>query len=98
MKALVFLLALGSVIAVLVWRVRKSQAEAAHARSVEKKRRQRKDSRALSQDTEIIWPVIIKPVSGRRRPGSEAAVEEPTMTSIEFEPSPARTAQQGGTR
>lgn len=92
MKALLFLLILGSVVAVLVWRVRKSQAEAAHARRLERDRRKKKDSKALSQDTEIIWPVIIKPVSGKRPPGEKSAVEEPTMTSIDFEPSKSRTA------
>lgn len=87
MKVLIFLIVLGGAIAFLVWRDRKFQADAERAKREARNRRKRRDSEALGQDTEKIWPVIIKPVSGKQRTEDESAVEQPTMASIEFEPS-----------
>jgi hypothetical protein len=87
MKVLIFLIVLGGAIAFLVWRDRKFQADAERTRREARNRRKRKDSAALGQDTEKIWPVIIRPVSGKQRTEDESAVEQPTMASIEFEPS-----------
>jgi hypothetical protein len=98
MKALIFLIVFAAVIALVVRKVRKDHAEAALKRRKAVERRKKKDSEALSQDTEIMWPVIIKPVTGKGAPGDGAPVEEPTMTSIEFEPTDVRTARQGGVR
>lgn len=98
MKALIFLIVFGAVIALVVRKVRKDQAEAARERRKAVERRKRKDSEALSQDEEIMWPAIIKSVTGKGAPGDEAPSEEPTMTAIEFEPTEVKTAQQGGGR
>ena len=94
MKMLIFLLILGGAIAFLVWRVRKSQAEAEQARRAAVERRKREDSAALRQDTEKVWPVIIRPVSGKDRTEDEEVVEQPMMTSIEFEPSSTPETEQ----
>lgn len=98
MKALLFLIVLGSVIALLVWRLRKSQAEEARLRRKALEQRKKKNSEAISQDMEVIWPVIVRPVSGKRPPGDEDAAAEPTMTAIEFEAPEPRTAQSGGSQ
>lgn len=98
MKALLFLIVLGSVIALLVWRLRKAQAEEARARRKALEQRRKKNSEAISQDMEVIWPVIVRPVSGKRPPGDGEAVEEPTMTAIEFESPAPRAAQSGGSQ
>ena len=95
MKALIFVVILGSIIAFLVWRLRKSQAEEALARRKALQRRKHKDKKALDQDLEVIWPVLIRPVSGQRPPGEQEA-EEPTMTAVEFEAPEPKVAQQGG--
>ena len=92
MKALLFLIILGSVIALVVWRTRKAQAEAARIRREALKRRKKKDAEAISQDTEMIWPVLIRPVSGKHPPVDDEAAEEPTMTTIEFEPVEKKSA------
>jgi carbamoylphosphate synthase large subunit len=48
-------------------------------------RMKKQKQEALAQDAEVIWPVMIRPVTGK---GSEAeAVAEPSMTAVEFEPS-----------
>jgi len=96
MKALIFLVVFAAIIAVLVWRMRKNEAEAARVRRDALKKRKKQDSEALNQDMEIIWPVIIKPVSGKSPPGDESQAHEPTMTAMEFEPAEPKTARQGG--
>jgi Sec-independent protein translocase protein TatA len=85
MKILILLIVVALVVVGVKWKLRKYAAEAALARrkSVERMKKQKQE--ALAQDAEVIWPVMIRPVTGK---GSEAeAVEEPSMTSIEFEPS-----------
>jgi hypothetical protein len=57
--------------------------------------RKKKDSMALSQDDQVVWPVIVKPLGNKQGAADAEAVEEPTMTSIEFEPTEAKTANQG---
>ena len=47
---------------------------------------------------DMIWPVVVKPVTGKRPPSEEEVVEEPTMTSIEFEPADQTAAGQGGSK
>ena len=72
--------------------------EAALQRRKAVERRKKKDSEALSQDTEIMWPVIIKPVTGKGTPEEGAHSADLAMTEIEFEPTDVKTARQGGVR
>lgn len=95
MKMLVFLIILALVISVFIWRMRKSQAEELLAQSKALDRRKKRQKEALTPEIDMLWPVIIRPVSGKRPPGEEAAVEEPSMAEIEFTPSDQLTAQQG---
>ena len=98
MKAIIFLIVFGSIAALVFWRMRKADAEAARVRRQALHKRKKKDSGALAQDTEMLWPVIVKPVSGKRPPGHEAPHHEPSMTTIDFEPAEPRTADQGGSK
>ena len=87
MKTLIFLILVILVISAMIWKMRKSQAEEDLARKKALERKRRKQKEAITQDDQVIWPVIIRPVGGK--PGSEEdpAAEEPQMTAIEFEPS-----------
>lgn len=94
MKMLVFLIIFALVISVLIWRMRKSQAEQVLAQRKALERRKKRQKEAITPEIDMVWPVIIRPVSGKRPPGEEAAVEEPSMAEIEFTPSEPLTAQQ----
>ena len=85
MKTFIFLAVTAVVVAVIVWRMRKSDAEAALARrnAIEQKQKQRKE--AVSCEEDMIWPVIIKPVKGNNPDEAELEAHEPSMTTIEFE-------------
>lgn len=82
MKMFIFLIFVAVVVSAFVWRTRKArhQAELVRRKSLEAKRKRQKEQTTSEEDT--IWPVIIRPVSGRKP--DEAG--EPTMTAIEFEP------------
>ena len=98
MKAIIFLIVFGSIAAAVFWKMRKADAEAARVRREALHERKKKHSEALTQDTEMLWPVIIKPVSGKRPPGHEEPGHEPSMTAMDFEPAKPRTADQGGSQ
>ena len=96
MKALIFLLITALVVSVIVWAMRKSQAKADLARRQSIERRKKKRKEDLTPQEYMEWPVIIRPVKGDGSPdaepdsdrgGDSPAVEEPSMTTIEFEPS-----------
>ena len=90
MKMLVFLAVL-AVVAFLVFRkVRKSQAEAALARRKQIAKRRKREKENVTPELDMVWPVIIRPATGKGAP-SEEADTEPAMTSIEYEP-PERAA------
>jgi hypothetical protein len=86
MKTLIFLIFFILVISGMFWKMRKSQAEAdlVQRKSIERKRKKEKE--AVTTDEDMIWPVIIKPVSGEGAPDEEPEIEEPSMTTIEYEP------------
>ncbi|MGD2129290.1 MAG: hypothetical protein PVG42_02420 [Lysobacterales bacterium] len=98
MKAIAFLLVFGLIVAAVFWKMRKAEAEAARARREALHKRKKKHSEALAQDTEMIWPVIVKTVSGKSPPGQESQEHEPSMTAIDFESAGPKTAQQGGSK
>ena len=82
MKTFIFLILTAVIVAVVVWRMRKSDAEAdlIRRKSIEHKKKQRQE--AVTTEEVMIWPVIIKPVKGRN---PEEKAPEPSMTTIEFE-------------
>lgn len=87
MKMLIFVSVFVLVIGLLVWRLQKSHREAESARLKATKHRKSKDKKAVTPEIDMVWPVIVKPLKGEQADGNEAAVEEPSMTEIEFEPS-----------
>lgn len=95
MKMLLFLIVFAVLISAMIWWMRKSQAEAelAERKALEKRKKQQKE--ALTPEIDMVWPVIIKPVTGKRPPGEEPAVEEPLMAEIEFTSSEQQAAAQG---
>ena len=95
MKMLVFLIVFALAIYAMIWWMRKSQAEAELEQRKALERRKKQQKEALTPDLDMIWPVIIKPVTGKHPPGEESAVEEPSMEEIEFTTSEQVTAQQG---
>lgn len=90
MKMLAFLIVLVGVVFLVVRKVRKSQAEAAVARRKEIARRRKQERENVTPELDMVWPVIIRPATGKGA-SSENAEAEPTMTAIEYEP-PERAA------
>lgn len=93
MKALIFLVVLAAVFSLFFWRLKKSNAEEQAARHKAIEARKKKDQEKITPDMDMVWPVIVKPVTGKRPPGEEAKAEEPSMTTIEFEPTDRPVAQ-----
>jgi hypothetical protein len=85
MKMLVFLAVLLAVVFLVVKKVRKSQAEADLARRKEIARRRKREKETVTPDMDMVWPVLIRPATGKGASGDEAEAE-PSMTSIEYEP------------
>jgi len=85
MKALILLIILAAVVSVVVWRVRKADAEKDLARRNAAKLRnlQRKD--AITPEDHAKWPVIVRSVTGKPGSVAEPEIPEPTMTAIEVE-------------
>ena len=95
MKSLIFLIVVGLVVSAIIWKIRKSQAEADLARRKDIERRRKEEKEAMTPEVDMIWPVVIRPLKSQGSPGGpsrgaqgaeEPAVEEPMMTSIEFVP------------
>lgn len=86
MKTLLFLIVIIAVFAALIWKMRKSQAEEALARKKESERRRQQQKEALTSDTDILWPVIIRPVKGEGSDEADSQGEAASMTTIEYEP------------
>ena len=87
MKMFIFVVFVALMVLAFVWRMRKARNEAdlARRKSLEARKKQQKEK--ISSDEDMIWPVIIRPVSGRK----PDETEEPSMTAIEFE-SPRKMA------
>ena len=85
MKTFIFLIFTAVIVAVVVRRMRKSDAEAdlTRRKSIEHKKKQRQE--AVTTEEVMIWPVIIKPVKGRNPDEADLKAAEPSMTTIEFE-------------
>ena len=85
MKMLIFLVVFAGVVFLVVKKVRQSQAEAAQARRREIVRRRKQEKENITPEMDMVWPVLIRPTTGKGDSGEEAEAE-PAMTSIEYEP------------
>jgi hypothetical protein len=85
MKMFIILLVLLAVVGGIVRRLHKARAEEdlARRRIMERKKKQHRES--ITPKVDATWPVIVKPLKGDGVSDDER-VEEPAMTSIEFEP------------
>lgn len=90
MKTVIFLVVMVLVIAGMLVSMRKSQAKQDLAREESLKRLKKERKKVLTPQEYAKWPVIIRPVKGGDTTGTKAGsepIEEPLMTSIEYEPS-----------
>ncbi len=85
MKMLIFLIVLALVATVVLWRVRKADAERALARDKAMKRKQEQRKEAITPEEYMEWPVIIRPTS-KSSAEEDKELPEPSMTTIEFKP------------
>lgn len=84
MKMLIFLIVLAAVVTVVLWRVRKADAERDLVRSRELKQKQQQRKETITPEDHVKWPVVIR-AAGKPAEEVEEALPEPTMTSIKFE-------------
>lgn len=84
MKMLIFLIVFAAIGAVVLWRVRKADAEKdlARRKAMQQKQQQRKET--ITPEDHVKWPVIIKPAG--KGGVDEEYIPEPTMTAIKFKP------------
>ncbi len=95
MKALIFLIVIGVVVSVMIWTMRKSQAEADLARRKSIKSRKEQEKEVISSKEDMVWPTIIRSVKGDLASSADSEIEEPSMATIEFAPSEHLTTQEG---
>jgi hypothetical protein len=84
MKMLIFLIVLAAVFTVVLWRVRKADAEKDLARRKAMKQKQQQRKESITPEDHVKWPVIIHPAG--KRAVEEEEVPEPAMTAIKFKP------------
>ncbi len=84
MKMLIFLIVLAAVVTVVLWRVRKADAEKDLARRKEMQQKQQQRKETITPEDHVKWPVIIRPAGKGVVEGEE--MPEPTMTAIKFKP------------
>ena len=65
MKMLIFTIVLALVATVVLWRVRKADAERDLARNKAMKRKQEQRKEAITPEEYMEWPVIIRPTGKR---------------------------------
>ena len=92
MKMFIFLIVITLVVSGLILTMQKSRTEEDLAMRKVTKRRRKQKKEALTPQKHMTWPVIIRPVSDASGADSEPEhleekplIEEPSMTSIEFE-------------
>ena len=86
MKAFIFLILIGAVVSVMYVKMRKSQAEADLAKRKTIELRKEKERELLTPVQDMIWPVVAIYEKADPQSGDDPAIEEPSMTSIEYEP------------
>jgi len=85
MKMLIFLIFFGLVAAVVLWKVRKADAEKDLARRQAMKHKQKQHKEAITPKDHAKWPTIIH-AAGKGAVEVEEELPEPTMTAIKFKP------------
>jgi hypothetical protein len=90
-KTLFFLIVLALVAYAVIWKMRKSDAEAKLEQSKCMKLRNEQRKEAITPQEHVKWPVIIRSVTGDG--SSEDEIPEPSMATIEFEPTEHPTLQ-----
>ena len=85
MKMLIFLIVLAAVVAVVLWRVRKADAEKDLARRKAMRQKQQQRKETITPEDHVKWPVVIR-AAGKPTKGNEEELPEPQMTSIKFKP------------
>ena len=85
MKMLIFLIFFALVVSVVLWKVRKADAERdlARRKALSLKKNQRKE--AIKAEVSVTWPTIIKSV-GKSPEDEDGKLPEPSMSTIEFKP------------
>jgi hypothetical protein len=85
MKMLIFLIFFALVVSVVLWKVRKADAERdlARRKALSLKKNQRKE--AIKAEVNVTWPTIIKSV-GKSPEDEDGKLPEPSMSTIEFKP------------
>lgn len=95
MKTVIFLIFIALVIFGIFWNSKKAQAKAEAARLKSRDVVKKHQKEAMTQDYEMIWPVVIRPDKNQKASGAnsnsghpeeEKSVEEPLMTAIEYIP------------
>jgi hypothetical protein len=86
MKALIFLIFIAAGVYVMVWRMRKAQAEEARARRDKLTQRKKQNKEAVTPELDMVWPVIIRPVKGEESGKAKPEAADPAMTTIEYKP------------
>ena len=94
MKALIFLIFVVLVVSVVIWKMRKSQAEEDLARRKSIKRRKEQEKEVIASKDDMVWPTIIRSVKGDLPSSADSEIEELAMTTIEFAPSEHLTTQE----
>jgi regulatory protein YycH of two-component signal transduction system YycFG len=94
MKALIFLIVIGVVVSVMIWTMRKSQAEADLVRRKAIKHRKKQEKEVLATKEDMVWPTIIRSVKGDLTSSADSEIEEPAMTAIKFEQDEYPASQQ----
>jgi len=95
MKMLIFMIFVILVIGVMIWSMRKSQAEAVLAKHKSSERRNIQRQEKITPVAHVTWPTVGLPAAGRYAsradsesddPGEDMLAEEPSMTTIEYVP------------
>jgi hypothetical protein len=96
MKALIFVIFIVLVVSVMIWTMRKSQAEADLARRKTIKRRKKEEKEVLKCEEDAAWPTIIRSVTGGDPSAADSDLKELSMTTIEFVPPENLASEQSG--
>lgn len=93
MTMIIFLFLVVLLVSGIAWNLKKSREKAEKARQKSRELLQQHQKEAMTQDYEMIWPVVIRPVTGGEAGAKDsdhgdpdAGLAEPTMTAVEYTP------------
>jgi hypothetical protein len=98
MKALIFVIFIVLVVSVMIWTMRKSQAEADLTRRKTIKRRKKEEKEVLKCEEDAAWPTIIRSVTGGDPSAADSDLKELSMTTIEFVPTENLASEQSSSK